>query len=159
MDLACLYHAGLPWRCRYARARAGSACSEPCSGCPFPGNSRLYRTQTLSLRLFRPHPVVSFDWQYRSRDRGSGAGVGKQSVKTPHSDLTDRPDSPSRSPDEVSVNASYSAFVQAQRHPAPETKVQWGAAIRESMFLVGIGHTFDLTTEAGTRDAMRGPWV
>jgi hypothetical protein len=49
--------------------------------------------------------------------------------------------------------------VQAQRRPAPETKVQWRAAIQESLFLVGIGHTFDLTTEAGTRDAMTGPWL
>lgn len=41
----------------------------------------------------------------------------------------------------------------------PETKVQWKAATRESLLLIGIGHTFDLSTEAGTRDALYGPWL
>jgi len=43
--------------------------------------------------------------------------------------------------------------------PAPESKVQWKSAIKESLLLVGIGHTFNLITEAGTRDALNGPWL
>jgi len=35
----------------------------------------------------------------------------------------------------------------------------WRFATRESLFFTGIMHTFNLTTEAGTRDALNGPWL
>jgi hypothetical protein len=75
--------------------------------------------------------------------------------------LSHLPDSPdtTASLNSVSVPSSRVTVVPVAR-PAPETKVQWRAATRESLFLIGIGHTFDLTTEAGTRDAtFNGPWL
>ncbi len=50
-------------------------------------------------------------------------------------------------------------------HPNPQDQTQnsggfrWWPATRESLFFTGIMHTFDLTTEAGTRDALNGPWL
>lgn len=35
----------------------------------------------------------------------------------------------------------------------------WRIATRESLLFTGIMHTFNLTTEAGTRDALNGPWL
>ncbi len=43
--------------------------------------------------------------------------------------------------------------------PAADTKIHWGAANRESLLSTGIMHTFNLWTEAGTRDALYGPWL
>lgn len=41
----------------------------------------------------------------------------------------------------------------------PETRFNWSASTRESLLYTGIMHTFNLSTEAGTRDAMTGPWL
>jgi len=38
------------------------------------------------------------------------------------------------------------------------THFRWIPALGESILYTGIMHTFDLTTEAGTRDALNGPW-
>jgi hypothetical protein len=37
--------------------------------------------------------------------------------------------------------------------------VKWQAAIQESLLYTGIMHTFNIWTEAGTRDALHGPWL
>jgi hypothetical protein len=39
-----------------------------------------------------------------------------------------------------------------------DTRIHWNAANRESLLSTGIMHTFNLWTEAGTRDALYGPW-
>jgi hypothetical protein len=50
-------------------------------------------------------------------------------------------------------------------HPNPQDQTQnsgrfrWLPATGESLLFTGIMHTFDLTTEAGTRDALNGPWL
>jgi hypothetical protein len=38
------------------------------------------------------------------------------------------------------------------------TRFHWGPAIRESLLYTGIMHTFDLTFQPGTRDALNGRW-
>jgi hypothetical protein len=40
-----------------------------------------------------------------------------------------------------------------------ETKVHWQPAIQEALLYTGIMHTFNLWTEAGTRDTLNGPWM
>ncbi len=66
----------------------------------------------------------------------------------------------SEGPGSVSGHPNSGAIVLSTNRPTPETQVQWRAAIRESLFLVGIAHTFNLITEAGTRDAtFNGPWL
>lgn len=39
------------------------------------------------------------------------------------------------------------------------TKVRWRPATQEALLFTGIMHTFNLATEAGTRDALNGPWL
>jgi hypothetical protein len=41
----------------------------------------------------------------------------------------------------------------------PDTNVKWRAAIQESLLYTGVMHTFNIWTEAGTRDALNGPWL
>ena len=38
------------------------------------------------------------------------------------------------------------------------TRFRWKPALGESLLFTGIMHTFNLTTEAGTRDALNGHW-
>ena len=40
----------------------------------------------------------------------------------------------------------------------PDTRIHWYAANKEALLSTGIMHTFNLWTEAGTRDALYGPW-
>jgi hypothetical protein len=39
-----------------------------------------------------------------------------------------------------------------------DTRFHWGPAIGESLLYTGIMHTFDITTQAGTRDSLNGHW-
>jgi len=39
-----------------------------------------------------------------------------------------------------------------------QTHFRWAPALGESLLYTGIMHTFDITTEAGTRDALNGRW-
>jgi hypothetical protein len=39
-----------------------------------------------------------------------------------------------------------------------ETRFRWGPAFRESLLYTGIMHAFDITFQAGTRDALNGHW-
>jgi hypothetical protein len=74
--------------------------------------------------------------------------------------FSDLPDSPYAAASSHSASTpSSGSMVVSNARQVPEAKVRWRAAIQESLFLVGIGHTFDLTTEAGTRDALYGPWL
>src|SRR5580704_14720001 len=41
---------------------------------------------------------------------------------------------------------------------ADSDRFQWRPALGESMLYTGIMHAFRFTTEAGTRDALNGPW-
>ena len=38
------------------------------------------------------------------------------------------------------------------------SRFRWKTALAESLLYTGIMHSFDVTTEAGTRDALNGPW-
>lgn len=67
--------------------------------------------------------------------------------------IEDLPDSPGK----LSISDSSSMVQSTQK--APETSVQWRIAIQESLLYTGVMHTFNLWTEAGTRDALYGPWL
>jgi hypothetical protein len=41
----------------------------------------------------------------------------------------------------------------------PDTRFKWLASTNESLLYTGIMHTFNLGTEAGTRDTLYGPWL
>jgi hypothetical protein len=41
----------------------------------------------------------------------------------------------------------------------PDTKIRWRTATGETLLATGIMHTFNLWSEAGTRDALYGPWA
>jgi hypothetical protein len=45
------------------------------------------------------------------------------------------------------------------RESQTSTKFKWKVSIQESLLFTGIMHTFNLATEAGTRDALNGPWL
>jgi hypothetical protein len=45
------------------------------------------------------------------------------------------------------------------REAERDTKFKWRLATQESLLFTGIQHTYNLWTEAGTRDALNGPWL
>lgn len=49
-------------------------------------------------------------------------------------------------------------FVTAQPTAESSPNFDWTVASRESLLFTGIMHTFNLATEAGTRDALNGHW-
>jgi hypothetical protein len=42
--------------------------------------------------------------------------------------------------------------------PKPSTHIRWKSANQQALLSTGIMHTFNIWTEAGTRDALYGPW-
>ena len=64
----------------------------------------------------------------------------------------DQPSKPSTDPDN-GANPRIS-----KSHSESDTHFRMWPAIRESLLYTGIMHTFDLATEAGTRDALNGHW-
>ncbi|HTS10373.1 MAG TPA: hypothetical protein VMP68_32715 [Candidatus Eisenbacteria bacterium] len=49
-------------------------------------------------------------------------------------------------------------FVQIKEGAPPEKNVKWRVANQESLLFTGIMHTFNVWTEAGTRDTLNGHW-
>ena len=48
--------------------------------------------------------------------------------------------------------------IQPVIKPGWNTRVRWMPALMESLYYTGIMHSFDITTEAGTRDTLNGHW-
>jgi hypothetical protein len=74
-------------------------------------------------------------------------------------DLTSENNAGSNSPD--LVIPSIAPAEKGKAHIGKEddaTKIQWKPALLETLFSFGIMHTFNLWTEAGTRDALNGHW-
>jgi hypothetical protein len=72
----------------------------------------------------------------------------------------DEADSSSKPPNKEEGRASATlALKPVEPPPVPNTKVRWGPANAEALLSTGIMHTFNLWTEAGTRDALYGPWA
>jgi len=63
-----------------------------------------------------------------------------------------------RGSERESRSSAAVSLVQPVEQAGPDTKVHWMPAIRESLYYTGIMHTFDIVTEAGTRDALNGHW-
>jgi hypothetical protein len=62
--------------------------------------------------------------------------------------------------DKGDTTRSYSPItVQPGAERPSDTKFSWMLAVQESLLFTGIMHTYNLTTEAGTRDALNGPWL
>ena len=62
-------------------------------------------------------------------------------------------------PRESDSKASFSGPIQPRKSDSSENKVHWKPAILESLLYTGIMHTFNIVSEAGTRDALNGPWL
>ena len=81
------------------------------------------------------------------------ATPGKATGSDTNPNFTGLPDSPGR----ISADSNSGSVIVAIQRPVPETKVQWKIALQESLLYTGVMHTFNLWTEAGTRDALYGP--
>jgi hypothetical protein len=57
-----------------------------------------------------------------------------------------------------SLDLSPAMFFQPTAKSNSETRFYWGLANKESLLFTGIMHGFNITTEAGTRDALNGHW-
>ncbi len=68
--------------------------------------------------------------------------------KYPHSDESPR-----------MPNWDAEAFIQTRSEVPVDKNVKWRTANQESLLFTGIMHTFNLGTEAGTRDTLNGHWL
>jgi len=82
--------------------------------------------------------------------------------------VTDAPDGPGdpgtpRSSSSVPPPANDArapfAPVFKPAEPQANTKVRWRSAIEQALLATATWHVFNLWTEAGTRDALNGPWL
>src|SRR5271165_6642935 len=67
--------------------------------------------------------------------------------------------SSSNLPSANDASAAYHGVVRSVTPPQPDTRIRWRVANQESLLSIGIMHTFNLWTEAGTRDSLYGPWL
>lgn len=56
-------------------------------------------------------------------------------------------------------NRDAGAFLQTRHEVQADKSVRWRIANQESFLFTGIMHTFNLGTEAGTRDTLNGHWL
>ena len=122
------------------------------------------RFQLLGLNDIRPAIIDSANYDnfgttssqgVNSIDSGSGI-VTKYSFDDPnvasgHSSLI--------LPSANDASAASHGVVRQVTPPQPDTRIRWRVANQESLLSIGIMHTFNLWTEAGTRDALNGPWL
>jgi hypothetical protein len=106
-----------------------------------------------SLGQATGHEAARFQFDGRYGTLSSGLDPSIRSYR--YSDLKiDRlPDSPSK------VSGVLDSAVVEQSSRQPDTGVKWKTAIGQSLLYTGVMHTFNLWTEAGTRDALYGPWL
>ena len=65
------------------------------------------------------------------------------------------PSAPANSP---STTGSINPVIPRERRESNEGRFRWYPAFKESLLYTGIMHTFNLATEAGTRDTLNGKW-
>ena len=66
---------------------------------------------------------------------------------------------PSNWPSKSSIPPDNRIIPQGSKSESEShTHLRWGPAVRESLLYTGIMHAFDLTFQAGTRDALNGHW-
>jgi hypothetical protein len=58
-----------------------------------------------------------------------------------------------------SENSDIRVSSQQQNQGEKSTAFRWKPAFGEALLFTGIQHAFNITTEAGTRDALNGPWL
>src|SRR5215469_4158904 len=58
----------------------------------------------------------------------------------------------------AAANLLRNEIIQPVLRPASNTRVKWMPALMESLCYTGIMHSFDIMTEAGTRDTLNGHW-
>jgi hypothetical protein len=61
-------------------------------------------------------------------------------------------------PRESDSKASFDSRIQPRKSDVTKNRVRWSPAIAESLLYTGIMHTFNIASEAGTRDALNGHW-
>lgn len=111
--------------------------------------SKLY----LSLIVFASTALLSFQPTFaQSIDeaRISNFDVASPSLSLFDAEVTSENDS--------SKNGNAFLNVPKANESTGGTKFNWRFATRESLLFTGIMHTFNIVTEAGTRDALNGHW-
>ncbi len=103
-----------------------------------------------------PHEASRFNFDTRYGTLTSGFDPSLRSYRNADLKIDNLPDSPGKVLSGVSDSG---VVIQPSRQSPPDTNVKWRAAIQESLLYTGIMHTFNIWTEAGTRDSLYGPWL
>jgi hypothetical protein len=62
-------------------------------------------------------------------------------------------------PAQIHQNPLPATALKTPEPPKNDTRIRWRAANEQALLSTGIMHTFNIWTEAGTRDALNGPWL
>jgi len=86
-----------------------------------------------------------------------------QLSSTPHFEFRFGPpstiDPPSEDSDRSSPSAGSVELIQPQNETKTNSNLRFRIANQEALLFTGIQHAFNITTEAGTRDALNGHWL
>jgi len=98
-------------------------------------------------------PTRAFDippkWSSKAADLIGGAAADEDDPAYRASNSPTSADSP---------NADPLLGMQHNESAKRENEIQWIPAMSQALLSTGVMHTFNLWTEAGTRDALYGPW-
>jgi hypothetical protein len=108
-------------------------------------------------RVWSAPRYESAQFQFDNRYGTTSLGFNPSLRTYRHADLkSDKlPDSPGKA---ASISDS-AVVVRPAGESRTDTNVKWRVAIQESLLYTGIMHTFNIWTEAGTRDSLNGPWL
>lgn len=77
--------------------------------------------------------------------------------------ITESPDVPTYSfptiPDGADGGTTTNVVIHKNEWRQSDKTIRWTPAMNEALLSTGIMHAFNLGTEAGTRDALNGPWL
>jgi len=80
------------------------------------------------------------------------------SAKAPKASLFDIPKGGADGNERVATNPLAGGPIQPVEQPTSDRNVHWKPMLTESLLYTGIMHSFDIITEAGTRDTLNGHW-
>ncbi len=97
---------------------------------------------------------IDHSWFAPLSSSTSVAPLGGTSRNTPLSVALPKPAPPSASrSSDIGINP-----LDSKNRDNSGGRFRWGPAFKESLLYTGLMHSFDLTTQAGTRDSLNGHW-
>ena len=110
--------------------------------------------QSFTVQISEPGTLLSTDYQLTDPNPSVPKSTFSTSLNS-----SDRILSSSFPDASDPTRASSSSAFRPGPEATPDTKFRWRFANQESLLFTGIMHTYNVGTEAGTRDTLNGQWL